>query len=185
VLAVLLILQLIIILFLRAGSSTAAGRHDLEAALGAREEELRAARAEILGLREALQRTGPGKSAPSALTSASSTAATASSDFYNSRRSRSIPNPGRTGPAGNASTSLPSALGVECAAAAVDTSPDGARPIAGGDLERPGVLEAAFAARSVERELIFLSVGDTRDHRRASKDPELKSIRWEPTQLQK
>lgn len=45
------------------------------------------------------------------------------------------------------------------------------KPFAGGDLEAPGVMEAALAARAPERELIFLSVGDTRDHRREFKDP--------------
>lgn len=67
-----------------------------------------------------------------------------------------------------------------CAAAA---APPRARPwqaaaarFAGGDLERPGVLEAALAARAPAKELIFLSVGDTRDHRRQYKDPALRTI---------
>lgn len=48
---------------------------------------------------------------------------------------------------------------------------------AGGDLEHAGVFEAALAARaSPTRELIFLSVGDTRDHRRQYKDPQLRTI---------
>ena len=55
--------------------------------------------------------------------------------------------------------------------------PNGATAFAGGDLEKPGVLEAALAARaSKSRELIFLSVGDTRDHRRQYKDPALRTI---------
>ena len=44
-------------------------------------------------------------------------------------------------------------------------------PFAGGNLEVPGVLEAALQARAPAKELIFLSVGDTRDHRREIKDP--------------
>ena len=44
-------------------------------------------------------------------------------------------------------------------------------PFAGGNLEAPGVLEAALEARAPAKELIFLSVGDTRDHRREIKDP--------------
>ena len=44
-------------------------------------------------------------------------------------------------------------------------------PYAGGNLEHPGVMEAMLAARAPDKELIFLSVGDTRDHRRAQKDP--------------
>ena len=50
------------------------------------------------------------------------------------------------------------------------------RPFRGGDFETPGVFEAALAARAPDKELIFLSVGDTRDHRRAQKDPKLRSI---------
>jgi len=49
-------------------------------------------------------------------------------------------------------------------------------PFAGADLEHPGALEAAFAARAPAGELIFLSVGDTRDHRRQHKDPALRTI---------
>ncbi|KAL1527736.1 hypothetical protein AB1Y20_009121 [Prymnesium parvum] len=49
-------------------------------------------------------------------------------------------------------------------------------PFAGGDLEEPGVLEAMLAARAPDKELIFLSVGDTKDHRRATKDPALRTI---------
>ena len=49
-------------------------------------------------------------------------------------------------------------------------------PFAGGNLEQPGVLEAALQARAPAKELIFLSVGDTRDHRREIKDPALKTI---------
>ena len=52
----------------------------------------------------------------------------------------------------------------------------GSSPFAGGDLEQPGVLESALAARSPNKELIFLSVGDTRDHRRQYKDPALRTI---------
>jgi hypothetical protein len=44
-------------------------------------------------------------------------------------------------------------------------------PFAGGNLAEPGVLEAALEARAPGKELIFLSVGDTRDHRREIKDP--------------
>ena len=44
-------------------------------------------------------------------------------------------------------------------------------PFAGGNLAEPGVLEAALQARAPAKELIFLSVGDTRDHRREIKDP--------------
>ena len=58
-------------------------------------------------------------------------------------------------------------------------SPPGADtplPFAGGNLEQPGVLEAALQARAPAKELIFLSVGDTRDHRREIKDPALKTI---------
>lgn len=51
-----------------------------------------------------------------------------------------------------------------------------AMPILGGDLEEPGVLEKAFASRGPAGELVFLSVGDTRDHRRADKDPALRTI---------
>lgn len=172
-------LQLLVILALRATSGTG-GKHDLETALGAREEELRAARAEIADLRRALHGAGIGKPVPPALSSGSPTAS-ASSDFYNSRHSRIPPSkPGTTAPSRTASTPPP-ALAAKCAAAlqAADPSPTGSRPIPGGDLESPGVLEASFAARSVGGELIFLSVGDTRDHRRAAKDPALKSIRWE------
>jgi hypothetical protein len=52
----------------------------------------------------------------------------------------------------------------------------GNSPFEGGDIEQPGVLEAALAARAPNRELIFLSVGDTRDHRRQYKDPALRTI---------
>ena len=52
-----------------------------------------------------------------------------------------------------------------------------ASPFPGGDLEQPGVLEKALSTRaSSTREIIFLSVGDTRDHRRQYKDPALKNI---------
>ena len=37
-------------------------------------------------------------------------------------------------------------------------------------------MEAALAARAPAKELIFLSVGDTRDHRRMGKDPALRTI---------
>ena len=50
------------------------------------------------------------------------------------------------------------------------------QPFIGGDLEHPGVIEAALAARAPSKELIFLSVGDTRDHRRQYKDPALRTI---------
>ena len=50
------------------------------------------------------------------------------------------------------------------------------QPFIGGDLEQPGVIEAALAARAPSKELIFLSVGDTRDHRRQYKDPALRTI---------
>ena len=49
-------------------------------------------------------------------------------------------------------------------------------PFHGGDLEVRGVFEAALAARAPRKELIFLCVGDTRDHRRMHKDPQLKNI---------
>ena len=49
-------------------------------------------------------------------------------------------------------------------------------PFAGGDLEEPGVMEAALNARAPNKELVFLSVGDTRDHRRMNKDPALRTI---------
>ena len=49
-------------------------------------------------------------------------------------------------------------------------------PFAGGDLEEPGVMEAALNARAPSKELVFLSVGDTRDHRRMNKDPALRTI---------
>ena len=63
------------------------------------------------------------------------------------------------------------------AAAALPASPH-TRPLpfAGGDLEAPGVLEAALAARAPDKDIIFLSVGDTRDHRRQYKDPSLRTI---------
>ena len=52
-----------------------------------------------------------------------------------------------------------------------------ASAFAGGDLESSGIFERALAARaSASRELIFLSVGDTRDHRRQYKDPQLRTI---------
>ena len=38
------------------------------------------------------------------------------------------------------------------------------------------MLEAALAHRAPDKELIFLSVGDTRDHRRVNKDPSLRTI---------
>ena len=63
---------------------------------------------------------------------------------------------------------------AHAAAAASSSSPP--LPFAGGDLEAPGVLEAAMAARAPDKELIFLSVGDTRDHRRQYKDPSLRTI---------
>ena len=47
----------------------------------------------------------------------------------------------------------------------------GAEPFAGGDIEHHPTFAAALAARAPERELVFLSVGDTRDHRRQYKDP--------------
>ena len=57
---------------------------------------------------------------------------------------------------------------------------DSERQFAGGDLEAPGVLEEFLSARSrvtpYYKHLIFLSVGDTRDHRRQSKDPALRTI---------
>lgn len=46
----------------------------------------------------------------------------------------------------------------------------------GGDLESPGVFESFFESRAPDQELVFLSVGDTRDHRREHKDPELRTI---------
>ena len=48
--------------------------------------------------------------------------------------------------------------------------------IPGGDLEAPGVLEAALSARAPDGELVFMAVGDTRDHRRQTKDPALRTI---------
>ena len=63
---------------------------------------------------------------------------------------------------------LPDASGCHSSAAS---------SFAGGDLEQAGVLEQALAVRSsTARELIFLSVGDTRDHRRQHKDPALRTI---------
>ena len=48
---------------------------------------------------------------------------------------------------------------------------------AGGNLETVGVLDAFLHARaSPNREIVFLSVGDTRDHRRQYKDPALRTI---------
>ena len=52
-------------------------------------------------------------------------------------------------------------------------------PFTGGDLEQPGVFEAALAARAPAKEVIFLSVGDTRDHRRQYKDPSLRTISFD------
>lgn len=49
-------------------------------------------------------------------------------------------------------------------------------PYEGGNLEDPGVMEAMLEARAVGKELIFLAVGDTKDHRRATKDPALRTI---------
>jgi len=162
-----LAVQLLVVLTMRSSGSTAAGRHELEAELGAREAELTASRAEVLSLRDALHRVGAAPQ-PTA----------ASADFYHSRRSRSLSKPRRTTPANSSESRRPNpALEVRagCAArmrtAATADSPDdnGPKPIPGGDLETPGVLEAAFSARSAGKELIFLSVGDTRDHRRAGK----------------
>jgi len=59
-------------------------------------------------------------------------------------------------------------LGRECS--------DSQRKFAGGDLETPGVFESALAALAPTKDLIFLSVGDTRDHRREHKDPALRTI---------
>lgn len=56
------------------------------------------------------------------------------------------------------------------------TPPDAVRPFRGGNFEDPGVFEEALRLRAPDKELIFLSVGDTRDHRRAQKDPKLSSI---------
>jgi len=57
------------------------------------------------------------------------------------------------------------------------TQPSGPRAFPGGDLEQPGVFESLLSARaSASKELIFLSVGDTRDHRRQYKDPALRTI---------
>jgi hypothetical protein len=68
-------------------------------------------------------------------------------------------------------------LAEQRAAVSLPPSPYGTPlPYAGGDLEMPGVMEAALAARAPDRELIFLSVGDTRDHRRQYKDPSLRTI---------
>ena len=73
-------------------------------------------------------------------------------------------------------------MGGFCNAPAV-AAPANAQPwhtppssFVGGDLEQPGVFEAALAARAPSKELIFLSVGDTRDHRRQYKDPALRTI---------
>ena len=44
----------------------------------------------------------------------------------------------------------------------------GVSQFAGGDLEQPGVLEQFLHARAPSRDLVFLSVADTRDHRRVS-----------------
>ena len=48
----------------------------------------------------------------------------------------------------------------------------------GGNLEHPGVLDNFLQKRAdpISRNLVFLSVGDTRDHRRQYKDPALKNI---------
>ena len=58
--------------------------------------------------------------------------------------------------------------------------PTGPRAFLGGDLEHPGIFESFLLSRgSVTKELIFLSVGDTRDHRRQYKDPALRTISTE------
>ena len=46
------------------------------------------------------------------------------------------------------------------------------------DLEAPGALEKALAARAraSDKELMVLAVGDTRDHRRMHKDPALSQV---------
>ena len=46
------------------------------------------------------------------------------------------------------------------------------------DLEAPGALEKALAARAraSDKELMVLAVGDTRDHRRMNKDPALSQV---------
>ena len=49
----------------------------------------------------------------------------------------------------------------------------------GGDLEDSGVFESALAARAPQRELIFLCMADTRDHRRQFKDPALRTISFD------
>ena len=52
----------------------------------------------------------------------------------------------------------------------------GATRFAGGDLEHPGVLREFLHARAPDKNLVFISVADTRDHRRQHKDPALKTI---------
>ncbi|KAK3275440.1 hypothetical protein CYMTET_16434 [Cymbomonas tetramitiformis] len=59
------------------------------------------------------------------------------------------------------------------------TAPGSVTPFPGGDLESPGVWEKALATRAPGKELILMAVGDTRDHRRAQKDPALKRISLE------
>ena len=54
----------------------------------------------------------------------------------------------------------------------------GVSPFPGGNLESSGVLESFLSARGTAetKEIVFLSVGDTRDHRRQYKDPALRTI---------
>ena len=49
-------------------------------------------------------------------------------------------------------------------------------PFAGGDLEVSATLDGFLKARAPQRTLIFVSVADTRDHRRQHKDPALRTI---------
>jgi len=143
---------------------------ELEEELEEAQSDLREARAEASSLREALRRAG----VPSPALSANS------SSFYGARHSSQPASQPHAQPKAGTAVSTPAALEKirdPCAGRPGATARgSGPRPIPGGDLEASGVLEAAFAARAVEGELIFLSVGDTRDHRRVAKDPALKDI---------
>ena len=71
---------------------------------------------------------------------------------------------------------------VETPAPTEDTTPaprmEGIEAIDNVDIEAPGALEKALAARAraSDKELIVMAVGDTRDHRRMHKDPALSQI---------
>ena len=64
---------------------------------------------------------------------------------------------------------------MPCSSPAVGST---ATPFPGGNLEHANVLHDFLLARSnpQTKELVFLSVGDTRDHRRQYKDPALRTI---------